>query len=359
MKKIYPLITAVILIMTVSLANAQNNNNNNSDNGNSFDQLIKSSPADATLLVRSFAEPLFKGFGIGLNSGWNNTAKTKKLLHFDLRISANVAQAPISAQSFDVTQIGLSSHLQVDPASPTNMAPTFAGDKSAATPLMDVRDNNGNTIGSFSMPNGVIKYIPAPNVQVTVGIIKNTDITIRTVPTVNIGGNSSGTVGMIGFGIKHDLIQDFAGGIGKKIIPFDLAVAVNYNRINYSKTINSQPDANTTGPQADFSNQQLKGDFSGTFVQAIISKKLLFFTPFLSVGYQNANTAFNVLGNYPVTTSAGHYSVITDPVQINENSISGFRTDIGFQLTLGFFRIYASYSPGSYQSANAGIGFGF
>jgi len=358
MKKIYPLITAVILIITVSLANAQNNNNNNnSNNGSGFDQLIKSSPADATLLIRSFAEPLFKGFGIGLNSGWNNTAKTKKLLHFDLRISANVAQAPISAQSFDVTQIGLSNHLQVDPTSPTNIAPTFAGDKNGATPLMDIKDN-GSTVGSFNMPNGVIKYIPAPNIQLTIGIVQNTDITIRTVPTINIGSNS-GSVGMIGFGIKHDIIQDFAGGIGKKIIPFDLAIALNYNRINYSKGLNVQPDQGTTGNQADFSNQQIKGDFSGTFVQAIISKKLLFFTPFLSVGYQSSNTVFNVLGNYPITTSAGHYSVVTDPVQISENSVSGFRTDLGFQLTLGFFRIYASYSPGSYQSANAGIGFGF
>lgn len=331
----------------------------------SFDQLIRSSPADATKLIQNFAEPLFKGFGIGLNSGWNNTAKTKKFLHFDLRISANVAQVPVSGQSFDVTKIGLSNHLQVDPASTTNIAPTFAGDKNAATPLMDIKDDNGNKIGSFNMPNGVIKYIPAPDVQLTIGIFKNTDITIRSTPTVSIGSNS-GSIGMIGFGIKHDIIQDFVkpGKDGKKKPkPFDLAIAVNYNRINYSATLNVQPNqgdqpASNSQP-SDFSTQRIKGYFGGTNVQAIISKKLLFFTPFLSVGYQGANTNVSALGNYPVSSSAGFYGVITDPVRINESSVSGFRTDMGFQLNLLLLRIFASYSPGQYQSVNAGVGLGF
>jgi hypothetical protein len=251
--------------------------------------------------------------------------------------------------------------VQVDPSSTTNFAPTFAGSKSDPTPLMDIKDNNGNTIGQFNMPNGVIQYIPAPNIQLTVGLIKNTDLTIRTTPNISIGSNG-GSVGMIGFGIKHDIIQDFLGK-AKVLKPFDLAIAVNYNRINYSATLNVQPEFGTLpapgNSSSDFSNQRIKGAFTGVNVQAIISKKLLFFTPFLSVGYQSANTAFNLLGNYPVSSNVGFYSTITDPVHISENSISGIRTDIGFQLNLSVFRIFASYSPGQYQSANGGIGFGF
>jgi hypothetical protein len=360
MKKLSLLLTAALVFVMVLGAKAQNGNDNN-NNGNGFDQLIKSSPEDATKLIQNFAQPLFTGLGIGLNSGWNNTAKTKKLLHFDLRISANVAVVPTSGQSFNVTQIGLSNHLQVDPSSPTTIAPTFAGSKNGATPLMDIKDNNGNTIGTFNMPNGVIQYIPAPDIQLTVGLVKNTDLTIRTTPTISIGSNS-GSIGMIGFGVKHDIIQDFAGKAGAKLIPFDLAIAVNYNRINYNETLNVQPDEGTqpeSGSQSDFSNQHIKGDFSGFNVQAIISKKLLFFTPFLSVGYETANTNFDVLGNYPITSSSGSYTTVTDPVHLSENSVSGFRADLGFQLNLGFFRIFASVSEAQYVSGNAGIGFGF
>ena len=355
MKKLYSLIVTVAMLTVSFGASAQSNNNNS---GSGFDQLIKSNSGDALKLVQAFAEPLFKGFGIGLNSGWNNTAKTKKLLHFDLRVTGNIAQVPTADRTFDVTNIGLSSHVTLDKSSPTKIAQTFAGDKNAATPLLDINDNNGNKVSSFTMPNGVIKYIPAPNIQLTVGVLKNTDLTIRTTPSITVGSNG-GSVGMIGFGLKHDLIQDFAKKVPK---PFDLAIAVNYNRLNYNVPLTVNPDAGTApapGSQTDFSNQKVKGTFSGTNVQAIISKKLLFFTPFLAVAYQTANTNFGVLGNYPVTSSAGVYTTISNPVSINENSVSGFRTDVGFQLNLAVFRLYLSYSPGSYQSVNGGIGLGF
>ena len=92
------------------------------------------------------------------------------------------------------------------------------------TPLMDIKDDNGNKIGTFNMPQGVIQYAPAPDIQLTMGVFKNTDITVRTTPTINIGTNT-GSVGMIGFGIKHNIIQRLCEK-GKKPIPFDLAIAV-------------------------------------------------------------------------------------------------------------------------------------
>lgn len=226
MKKLYLLIIAVVVV-TASNAYAQNNNNN--DDG--FSQLIKSNAADATKLLHAYAEPMFKGFGTGLNSGWNNTAKTKKLLHFDLRITASAAQIPVSDRNFDVNQIGLSKH--VTPLVPTNhIAPTFGGDKDVDGPAMSINDDNGAPTGkTFTMPSGIFKYVPAPAIQLTVGLVHNTDLTIRTTPTIKLG-DEGGSVSMIGFGVKHDIIQDFAKKVPK---PFDLALAVNYNRINYSK----------------------------------------------------------------------------------------------------------------------------
>ncbi|MDB5118167.1 MAG: hypothetical protein JWQ79_3659 [Mucilaginibacter sp.] len=356
MKKIYSLITLILLLSVTFKVSAQ-------DNGG-FDQLIKSSPGDATKLFQNYAEPLFKGFGIGLNSGWNNTAKTKKLLHFDLRITVNAALVPASDKSFDVRNIGLSNHLTVDASSPTNIAPTFAGDKDAATPVMRINDDNGTKVSSFSMPKGIISVIPAPDIQLTIGLVHNTDLTIRTTPTIKIS-DDAGSVGMFGFGIKHDIIQDFAKGIPK---PFDLALAVNYSRIKYTKTLDVQPDAGATPAPgqsaADFSTQRISATFSGVNVEAIISKKLLFFTPFAAVAYQTANTDVGAFGNFPLqSTTPGQttrYVVVTDPVHIKENSISGMRGDIGFQLNLAIVRFYASYSVGgSYSSANAGLGFGF
>lgn len=351
MKKLY-FFALVATLSTVALkSNAQDG----------FNDLLRSNSADATLLFKNYANPLFKGFGTGLNSGWNNTADTKKLLHFDLRITANAAFVPTMDKSFDVTKIGLSNRVRVDGSSTTNIAPTFGGAKDVNTPVMALYDNNNTKLGTFTMPDAVLSVIPAPNIQLTVGLVKNTELSLRVTPDIKLG-DDAGSVGMFGFGFKHNIIKDFA-----KASPFDLAVAFNYSRINYSKGLNV---ANEDGSSNANSNQRIDAKFSGVNVQAIISKKLLFFTPFLSVGYQTAKTDFGVMGKYVVRsggTPSGNpsapitytYTTLNDPVRINENSISGLRTDLGFQMNLAFFRVYASGSLGQYKSVNGGIGFGF
>jgi hypothetical protein len=343
MKKISFLAAFGILVCTLSIANAQN----------PFSHLIQASAADATRLIQAYTEPLFKGFGTGLNSGWNNTAETDQFLHSDIRFSVAFAQVPTSDQTFDVTKIGLSKYLVVDPSSPTNIAQTYGGSKNSATPLMDVKDNNGTTVATFKMPLGQLSYIPAPDVQGTLGLLFNTDVTLRVLPNINFGGGA-GAVKAFGLGIKHDIIQDFASSTEEgDLFPFDLAVAVNYNSITYSNNLNVQLD------NSQFTNQTLLGKFSGTTVQAIFSKKFFFFTPFASLSYQNANTNLGVFGDYPVASSPGKYTTITDPVHIQETTVSGVRADVGFQLKLSVFRIYVSVSEGQYLSGNVGFGVGY
>jgi hypothetical protein len=355
MTKPYSLLTVAILFFTVFTARAQSS-------GGGFAQLIKASPGDITKLVQGYIDPLFKGLGTGLNGGWNNTAKTKEFLHFDLRISASVAFVPQMDKSFDVTKIGMSSH--VTPKDPGNIfAPTIAGAKTAG-PTMYINDDQGNHISSFVMPQGQLPVVPAPNVQLQFGIIKNTDITVRASPTINLN-NGDGSINTIGFGIKHEIIQYFAKK--EKIIPFDLAIAVNYNKITYSRPLNVPPNAGSTpapgNEAADFSTQKFDVSVTGMDFQAIISKKLHSFTPFFSLAYQNVSSTANIRGNFPIESTvpgqSGNYIVVNNPVNIDETSISGLRADAGFQLNLAFFRFYASYSVGKYQSVNGGIGLGF
>jgi hypothetical protein len=353
MKKLSTLL-AVIIFM-IARAQAQN----------SFSGLIKAGPADATKLINAYADPLFKGIGVGLNSGWNNTAKTKKLFHFDLRFSASASFVSGADKTYDVTKIGLSNH--VAPANPSQtIAPTFGGEKSTNGPMLNIFDDNGKKIDQFTLPSGKLSVIPAPQIQLTIGLLQNTDFTIRAIPSINLGSDA-GSVSSIGFGIKHDILQDFAGKAGDDLIPFDLAVAFGYSHLNLDIPLTVNPDNGSqpaSGQNTDFSNQHIEGHFNSYMLQAIISKKILAFTPFLAIGYNNTHTNAATIGNYPITTGATltgqtTYTTFTNPINISETSVNGMRADIGFQLNLAFFRIYASYSLAQYQSANAGIGFGF
>jgi len=335
----------------------------------SFSGLIKSSPGDATKLFNAFAMPLFKGLGVDQNSGWTNTAKTKKLLRFDIRITASGSMVSTSDKTFNVTQIGLSDH--VKPADPSQtIAPTFGGAKTTG-PLLNIYDDNGNKVSSFNTPKGIISFIPAPQVQATVGVFDNTDFTLRGIPYINVG-NNVGSISMIGFGLKHDIMQDIIGKTADKLVPFDLALAVGYSHLNLSRPLNVSPDPGSTPENnqqsTDFSNQHFEGHFNSFIGQLIISKQILFFTPFLAVGYNTTHANVTSVGNYPVTTGTtltpgpnfGNetYTTFTNPVTISENVLNGARADIGFQLNLGFFRFYASYSQAQYKSVNGGIGFG-
>lgn len=356
MKRIKPLLVIIAILFTAYRSSAQS----------VFSGLIKAGPDDASKLLNAYAEPLFKGFGTGMNSNWTNTAKTKKLLHFDIRISGTAALVPSSDKTFDVTKIGLSNHIGPQDPSQT-ITPTFAGDKSGTPPTLNVYDDTHQKVSEFQMPTGKLSIIPSPQLQLTVGLPKNTDITLRGIPQISFGSNV-GSVSMIGVGIKHDIIQDFANKKADILIPFDLAVSLGYSRLNMSVPLNVQPDNGAQPENAqqstDFSNQHFEGHFDSFIAQAIISKKLIFFTPFLAVGYSTASANVAAVGNYPVTTgetllAQPTYTTFPNPINIKETTLSGVRADIGFQLDLAFFRLYASYSAAKYQSFSGGFGFGF
>jgi len=356
MKKLFPLLATVLLLLMAFTTKAQNG----------FSALIQSGPADATKLINAYGEPLFKGIGTGLNSGWYSTAKTKKTLHFDLRISASGAFVPASDKTFNVTQIGLSNNVRPANASQV-IAPTIGGDKNTTGPLLNIYDDQGQKVGSFNTPSGKLPLIPAPQIQLTIGLVVNTDLTIRGVPNINLGSDN-GSISYIGFGLRHDIMQDIVGKTADKLIPFDLALAFGYSHLHMNIPMTVNPDAGAQPKDAqqstDFSNQHIGATFNNFMIQAIISKKILFFTPFLAVGYNNTTTSFGAFGNFPVTTGetftgTATYTTYANPVNINENSVDGFRADVGFQLTPGFFRIFVSGSIAQYKSVNAGIGFGF
>ena len=322
--------------------------------------LIKSSPADATKLAQAYLKPLFKGFGTGLNTGWNNTAHSKNLLRFDLRVGLTGAIVPQKDETFDVTTIGLSNNVR--PSTPSQVVtPTFGGPSNAGVEL-SVYDSSNRLLEKFRMPQGTgMGLIPAPQLQGSIGLPRGLEFTLRAMPKVNLG-DDIGAIGMFGGGLKVEVLP-LISGIADKLTPVDIAVAVGYTQFNFSVPLDVPVPSGASGPSADFSNQRIEAQFSGINSELIISKRLLVFTPFLSLGYSTAKTDAGLKGNYPIVTGADvlfrpTYSVFTDPVSIKQTDIKGFRTNIGFQLNLAFFRIYGSYSMAEYNAFNGGIGFG-
>lgn len=309
---------------------------------------------DAEKLASAYLSPLFKGLGVGLNSGWANTAHSKNLGRFDLRFSVSGSFVPAKDETFDVSKLGLSDNVRLKTGE-NPFSPTAAGDD-VAGPIVEIYQNNFK-VEEINLPQGAnIPFVPTPQIQGTVGLPRGIDITLRAIPTIKMG--DVGSLNMIGGGIKFEILPLITGKTASKLLPFDVAVALGYSQISYEKELDYNAPDGTSVPD----NQAIEAKISGLNVQAILSKKLAVFTPFLGLGYNTSKTSGGLKGDYRVISNedngAAVYTTKTDPVNLDKKNFSGFRSDLGFQLNLAFFRLYASYSIAEYNAVNAGIGFG-
>ena len=330
---------------------------------NGIQDLFKSSPSDVTKLTSAYISPVLKGFSNGVNGGWTNTARTLKPLRFCIRVSVSGSVVSDADKSFDVTKIGLSSAIKPSSVS-QNITPTFAGNTERGSQITITDPTQAGNKFTTSLPAGIYDIIPTPQAQLSVGLFANTDISLRITPTIN-GGPSVGSVKMFGIGLKHNFAKDL--GSDGKSLPFDLALALGYTRISLNLPLTVSPETPNGGltGSTDFSNQQLSAHFSGYNIQGILSKRLLlFFTPYVAIGYCSSSADIGLTGNYPFITGVNAkgqpiYTSIANPISINSNGVSGFHADAGVQLSLTLLKIYASYTAAQYSSYNVGIGLGF
>jgi hypothetical protein len=304
---------------------------------------FKGAPADASKLTQAYLKPIFTGLGTAINSNWFTSAKAKNTLRFDLRLNVSAAIVPNSDNSFDVRGLGLTS---MAPATGSNpISPTFSGAKTDGTKMH--LNGDPTTTNDFNLPKGLnAKYIPAPQLLLTVGIPQNIDLTLRYIPKIDL--KEYGSIDMIGAGAKIEVLPLILGK-AKKVVPVDIALALGFTQLNYNLPleVGSNPDP----------NQRLSTKIKGMSADAIVSKTLAVFTPFASVGYQKSESSLKALGTYEFATAAGP-QIYYDPFAFSQTDVSGMRASLGFQLNLAFFRFFASYTQAKYAYANAGIGFG-
>ena len=309
--------------------------------------LFVSGPADATKLINAYLDPLYKGLGQGLTDGWTNTARAKGFLKFDVRFSVSGASVPTSARSYDVNALGLTN---IKPAiGASSIGPTAFGDDQDGG-RMEVVANNGLRTGRFfNLPKGLgFHTVPAAQIQATLGLPKNIDVTLRAMPKIKFGSDL-GSLSMIGVGAKIEVLPLIMGK-AEKLVPVDVALFAGFTQYKYSLDLNIDNVAN--------SDQRIDAKFNGVNIDAIVSKKIAFFTPFASVGYQTSNTNLKALGTYRFATGTTSNATYVDPISVKQTDIDGIKGSIGFQLKLGFFKFYTSYTQSKYSMFNGGIGLG-
>ncbi len=303
-----------------------------------LDQILKGSKADANYLAEGYMRPILNSVSSGLNQGWYNTAANHKPLGFDLTVSVSLIYYPTTDLFYKVDNTKLTNLKISSPAD--GQAPTFIGPK---TPLPQYDYKSGPTAPFFG-PAGIdvknsipLGGFPLPIANLGIGLPLNTDLKIRFLPKMSVGSGTN--IGLIGFGIGHDIKQHIPG---LKMVPFDLSAFVGYTSFKSDVSFDA----------AAFPDQIGKSEFTSTTVQALIGKKFSVVTLYGAVGYNFSSGSFKATGTYPDKNTG---LSLVDPISLT-SSVSGPRATGGIRLKFAVFTLHADYTLQTYKTLTVGFG---
>lgn len=287
---------------------------------------------EAKDLIEAYMSPLGNSLGAGLNNGWYSSAKTHKSLGFDLTLTTNLVLVGNDVKNFNFQDIVSGNALNGNSS-------TIVGNTDGAS--FNVLGSDSSII-NVNLPGGQdIAIMPIPILQAGIGIGKETDINLRYLPELKFG--RAGKVGVMGGGIKHNLMQ---------WIPFldksgiDLAIQAGYTQVSSNIEL-IDPSGNIAQPALVDLN------ISAVTFNFILSKKILLFTPHISIGYNTSNTLFSVDGKYVIDTEAVPIEALTE---FNFETKNDLRTNVGLKIDLALLAIQANYTFSKYPTATLGVG---
>jgi hypothetical protein len=338
-------------------------------------EILRSGTNDANLLLQEYLKPFADGFGADLNSGWINTAKPYSTLGFDLRISAGVAIVPTGDRSFNVDELNFENLERVN--GPSEAQTAFGEDVQG--PEMGVFGTNPFTglrqeITRFTMPEGTgYPYVPAPMIQGTIGIIKDTDISLRYMPTVTFEDINTS---LFGFGVKHGLNQWLPGG---SVLPVDLSVQLGYTNLtsDFGFEVDPEEGQDIYNPYAGnpslWDDQALELEATGFTGNLLVGKNMPIISVYGGVGFQTSSMTLKSPGSYPVTVFNEDYNPVDnteetrekiierldEPIDLSFDGSNSIHAMAGFRLRLSLLTISGSYTLSNYPVANIGVGLSF
>ncbi len=302
---------------------------------------ISGARSDMNYLAGEYLNPIGRSLATGLNNGWYTTAKTHKLGRFDLMLHPTLMIIPDVDRTFTINEARLSELELVDPSN--NIAPTAAGEDEAGPEL---RYTNSGISANFNAPPGSgFRIFPFLSAQVNVGLVFNTDLSLRYIPQTSIPVINDVEVGLFGFGLKHDVLQWLPGD---KIIPVDVSVMFSYSQLNFRAPLDG----------GNGNDQQIVMESRGYTMRALVSKKITFLTVYGGVGYNNGLTDININGTFEYRDpNTNLVTSIEDPVAITAEN-NGMIGQLGLRLKfLWVVCLSADYTFGAYDAVTLGTGF--
>ena len=328
-----------------------------------FENILLAESSDSNKLMQAYFAPAMEIFIYSMNNNWYHTAKVHKKFGFDLSIGLSASIVPSEKEMFNISVLGLSNSI----SSSATSASTFAGPDSpttfTVTKTVTINDQNSPANGlsrsvtaNFDMPGGItgdllLNAVPAPVAQLNIGLPFKLEAMVRFFPETSLG-DDGGSAKMFGLGLKKEITSWF-GPLDKLPLHVSLLAAYTSMDVNYAFA-----DVNSGNFQ--MANAAAIFELRTYTAQAIASLNFPFINLYGGFGYSSGTSKFKMAGTYEgefnyteASQSFTHEESLTPPDM--EFDASGFSTTLGARLSLGFFKIFGSYTLQEYNTANLGM----
>jgi hypothetical protein len=306
--------------------------------------LLTAGRSDANKILKAYISPFAEGLGFAQLEGWYHTAKPLKKWAWNVQVITTAAIIPEDKKSFKISSLGLQ-NVELAPGSSDENPTVFGSNATNPNKLIIKGIVNPQPIALFS-GTGVTDALPYAALQLSLGIFKNTELTMRGTP-VRINFGTNGYLQPFGVGFKHD-IKQWIPSIA--LSNFSLSVVGSYSILNiYTKLDISNLQNNPKDQTIDFKSKTWSAGI-------VTSKRFSLLTLFASIRYDNVQTATDLLGTYKIGNGAQE-AIIENPYRENF-SYNRFVINGGAKIKLGKFFAFLTATGGKYPGASLGFGLG-
>ena len=310
---------------------------------------------DATKILSKYIAPAPKLLGFAMAEGWYFTAQPLKRGRWNIQINSSTVIGSETDASYDLATLNLQ-----NTATPNGSQTATVFGTTAAT----VTNNKNNKTIKLGEGFGDItpvdpSVVTLPNLQLNIGLRKNTEISLRGLPPIDVASIS---IRNFGFGIKHD-IKQWIPSIS--LSNFSLAGVFNINYFSFQKGLESSKLPDSLGLLTIPGPTDRK--YIITSVQygggVVFSKRIKLLTLMTGLRFDVINETSELKGTYSVYTSGGAGTPSgdrqTDIGLISiKNTSSRIGLNLGAKIKLGKFGVFLHGIVGNYSSVNFGFVFG-
>lgn len=312
-----------------------------------IDQILEIGIENAQRFSEDYFAPAGESLVNNMSNGWYNTAKTKKLWHFEVGIVGNLSFVREEKQSFILRPQEYTDISFRDGSTSQSVASALGVNQEQVTVVINAGQASELEV---ILPDGIgsaeINSIPAGFIQGSMGLIKSTEIKVRFLPRIKAVEDAE--IQLYGVAFQHEL-TDWVFPL--KRWPVRLAGLLGYTNVKGFYDIST----NSGVPGVD---QEVRLNSNSWLITTIASTKLPVLNFYAGLGYYFGGTDADLLGTYQIQNGPFASDIVTDPISV-KNKTNGVKATLGAKVEYGVFKANLDYTLQNYSNLSLGLSFGW